>query len=66
MFGKGHSGFNKDEYDINNSDTLHYWKEMNAHPNFKDWDTPEKIDKLCAYMANQPKEDIDDLSRMGA
>eukprot|EP00972_Heterocapsa_arctica_P009672 1425685-Heterocapsa_arctica.AAC.1 len=39
---------------------------MNAHPNFKDWDTPEKIDKLCAYMANQPKEDIYDRSKMGA
>eukprot|EP00972_Heterocapsa_arctica_P085595 12615712-Heterocapsa_arctica.AAC.1 len=39
---------------------------MIAHPKFKDWDTSEKIDRLCAYMANLPKEDINELSKVGA
>eukprot|EP00972_Heterocapsa_arctica_P110544 16274457-Heterocapsa_arctica.AAC.1 len=39
---------------------------MKEHPNFKDWDTPENIDKLCAYIATQSEQDIEALSRMGA
>eukprot|EP00972_Heterocapsa_arctica_P106932 15751036-Heterocapsa_arctica.AAC.1 len=47
------SGFNKDEYDIHYSGMMQYWRDMNTHPSFEDWDTPEKIDKLCAYIAAQ-------------
>eukprot|EP00972_Heterocapsa_arctica_P042728 6300104-Heterocapsa_arctica.AAC.1 len=60
------SGYNKEEYDIQHSGMLQYWTDMTARPNFKDWDTPENIDKLCANIATQPEEDIKELSRMVA
>eukprot|EP00972_Heterocapsa_arctica_P065799 9711971-Heterocapsa_arctica.AAC.1 len=60
------SGYNKKEYDIQGSAMLRLWTDMKGHPKFKDWDTPEKVGRLCAGIATQPMEDIKDLNKMGA
>eukprot|EP00972_Heterocapsa_arctica_P012233 1793758-Heterocapsa_arctica.AAC.1 len=45
---------------------MRLWTDMKVHPEFKDWDTPENMDRLCAGIATQPMGDIKDLSKMGA
>eukprot|EP00972_Heterocapsa_arctica_P071023 10493796-Heterocapsa_arctica.AAC.1 len=45
---------------------LKLWTDMKGHAKFKDWDTPEKLDRLCAGIATQPMGDMKDLSKMGA
>eukprot|EP00972_Heterocapsa_arctica_P019566 2888057-Heterocapsa_arctica.AAC.1 len=60
------SGSKKEDFPINNSSILQHWEEMRTHPQFKNWAIPEKIDKMCAFMANMAKADRKELSRVGA
>eukprot|EP00972_Heterocapsa_arctica_P078188 11531028-Heterocapsa_arctica.AAC.1 len=39
---------------------------MKAQEKFKDWGPMEKIDRLCAGLTGQAKEDLEWLSKMGA
>eukprot|EP00972_Heterocapsa_arctica_P087859 12957641-Heterocapsa_arctica.AAC.1 len=45
---------------------LGLWTDMKGHAEFKDWETTEKLDRLCAGIATQPMEYIKYLSKMGA
>eukprot|EP00972_Heterocapsa_arctica_P016863 2491012-Heterocapsa_arctica.AAC.1 len=55
------SGYNQKEFPI-----LGLWTLMAGHPQYKDWRTEEKIDRLCSGLAKQPMEDIKWLGKMGA
>eukprot|EP00972_Heterocapsa_arctica_P045292 6685832-Heterocapsa_arctica.AAC.1 len=60
------SGYNNKEYGIQGSAMLKLWTDMKRHLKYKDWDTTEKLDRLCAGIATQPLEYIKELSKMGA
>eukprot|EP00972_Heterocapsa_arctica_P012370 1815574-Heterocapsa_arctica.AAC.1 len=39
---------------------------MRANPHFKNWNIPEKIDRMCAFMENMSKAERKALSILGA
>eukprot|EP00972_Heterocapsa_arctica_P090423 13337982-Heterocapsa_arctica.AAC.1 len=60
------SGYNQKEFGKQGSAMLGLWTDMKRHANFKNWETTEKLDRLCAGIATQPMDDIKYLSKMGA
>eukprot|EP00972_Heterocapsa_arctica_P104758 15438120-Heterocapsa_arctica.AAC.1 len=39
---------------------------MRAHPSFMNWTIPEKIDRMCVFMANMSRAEREALSKLGA
>eukprot|EP00972_Heterocapsa_arctica_P065675 9692763-Heterocapsa_arctica.AAC.1 len=60
------SGFKKGESEINSSTILVHWKEMKAYTQYKNWTIPQKVDKLCAFMAGLSALERKELSKLGA